>query len=56
MLPTIFCTQFIPSGTASFDSSFFIGSWESVPYFFGAEVYGACCGLFDTSCLYFSVV
>ena len=27
-----------------------------MPYLFGAEGYGACCGIFDILCLYFSVV
>ena len=56
MLPNLFCTKFIPSGTADFESSVLIGCCATAQYLFGAEGYGACCGLFDTSCLYFSVV
>ena len=53
ILPNISCKWFITSGPADFYSSFFIGSRASAPYLFGAEGYGAYCGLFDTSCLYF---
>ena len=56
MLPNIFCTRFIPSGPSDFESSVFIGSCAAAPYFFGAEVYGACCFFFGISCLYFLVV
>ena len=56
MLPNILSTRFIPSGPAVFESSVLIGSCADAPYLFGAEGCGACCGLFDTSCLYFSVV
>ena len=56
MLLTILCTQFIPYGPDDFESSILIGYCVDAPYLFGNEGCGACCGLFDTSCLYFSVV
>ena len=56
MLPTIFCMRFIPSGPSEFDSYVFIGSCVAASYFLGAEGYSVCYGIFDTSCLYFSVV
>ena len=56
MLPTILCMSFIPYGYAGFESFILIGSCASVPYFFGADRYGAFCGIFDTSCLYFLIV
>ena len=55
MLLTIFCTRFPPYGYAGFESSILIGYCVTVPYLFGAEGYGACCGLFDISCLYFFI-
>ena len=56
MVPTIFCMRYIPSGTTGVESSVLIGYFSGVPYLFGTEGYEACCVLFVTSCLYFSVV
>ena len=53
MLPNILCTRFITSGPDGFESSVLIGSCAAATYLFGAKGYGACCGIFDTSCLYF---
>ena len=53
ILPTTACIRVISSLVASGESSVSIGSWATVPYFFGANGYGECCGLVRLSCLYF---
>ena len=53
MISIIFCMRFIHFGPASFESCVFVGSCAAGLYVFGAEVYGAYCGHFNTSCLYF---
>ena len=53
MLPFILCTRFITFDPSSYGSYALIGSYAAAPYFFGAEGYGACYGLFDTAWLYF---
>ena len=47
------CIHLIFSFDTGDDSSGGSGLWASLPYFFGAMMYGECCGFAGLSCKYF---